>query len=80
MRILVISALAAAAALGGCASSGQTVEEAARETCEAQHFQTQAELAECISQTEINIEAARDLPNKPPERPSRGNGGGGQSH
>ncbi|HVZ98774.1 MAG TPA: hypothetical protein VG841_00515 [Caulobacterales bacterium] len=78
MRVVIVSALCAGlAALAGCASnSGQSVEEAARQACEAQHFQTSAELAECIDQTTANIQAARDLGTKPPERPGPG---GGQS-
>ncbi|MES1199762.1 MAG: hypothetical protein ABUS48_07265 [Pseudomonadota bacterium] len=81
MRLAVISALCGAAVwLGGCSSQGQTVEEAARQACEAQHFATTQELAECIDQTVVNIQAARDLGNKPPERPQRGGGGGQQGH
>ena len=78
-RFLVISAIAlAGVSLAGCQSHDeQSVAQAAREACEAQHLQTQAEVAECIDQMTANIETAREVGNQPPEKPEHGGGGGG---
>ena len=64
--LLVVAALGLAATSAGCAHETESVEEAARASCEEQHVAPGPAMDECMNEARQVIQDVRDRRNAPP--------------